>query len=42
MHYEKVNLALAFSSICGKINVDLRKGLDQAGLFESYLRSQIK
>ena len=33
-------VALAFSSICGKINVDSRKGLDEAGLFESYLRSQ--
>jgi hypothetical protein len=32
--------ALAFSNICDKIDVDLRKGLDEAGLFESYLRSQ--
>ena len=34
-------VALAFSSICGKTNVDLRKGLDKAGLFESYLKSKI-
>jgi hypothetical protein len=32
------DVALAFSSICDKIDVDLRKGLDAAGLFESYLR----
>jgi hypothetical protein len=34
------DVALAFSNICDKIDVDLRKGLDEAGLFESYLRSQ--
>jgi hypothetical protein len=34
-------VGLAFSNICDKIDVNLRKGLDEAGLFESYLRSQL-
>lgn len=34
------DVALAFSNICDKIDEDLRKGLDEAELFESYLRSQ--
>jgi len=33
--------ALAFSNICDKIDVDLRKGLEEAGLFESNLRSKV-
>jgi hypothetical protein len=35
------DVALAFSNICDKIDVDLRTWLDEAGLFESYLRSQL-
>ena len=37
---ERTAAALAFPSICGKMIVDLRKGLDAAGLFESYLRAK--
>jgi hypothetical protein len=31
------DVVLAFSNICDKMSVDLHKGLDEAGLFESYL-----
>jgi len=37
----RTKAALVFPGICGKMLVDSRKGLDEAGLFESYLRSQI-
>jgi len=36
---KRIEVALAFSIICDKIDVDLRKGLDEVGRFESYLRS---
>jgi hypothetical protein len=39
-YQRRSDVALAFSNICGKIDVDSRKRLDEAGLFESYLRSQ--
>jgi hypothetical protein len=40
--YRRFAAALVFSSICGKMMMDSRKCQYKAGLFESYLRSQIQ